>query len=172
MELSTFRTTQEPIKARYKKDAKAAFLTLKATGTADDSAVTCKVQTGRGLALAGIHPKAGGSGLELCSGDMLLEALIACAGVSMRAAAAVLEIPVKSAVIEGDVDLRGTLGVTEGVPVGFTEIRLRFDVETDAPQNKLVQLLELTERYCVVFQTIRNSPKTGVQLNRAATKAA
>ena len=136
--------------------------------------MTCKVQTGRGLALAGIHPKAGGSGLELCSGDMLLEALIACAGVSMRAAAAVLEIPVKSAVIsaEGDVDLRGTLGITEGVPVGFKEIRLRFDVETDAPQNKLAQLLELTERYCVVFQTIRSSPKTDVQLNRTATKAA
>ena len=173
MELSTFRTTQEPIKQRYKKDAKAAFLTLRATGTADDSAVTCKVQTGRGLALAGIHPKAGGSGLELCSGDMLLEALIACAGVSMRAAA-VLDILVKSAVIsaEGDVDLRGTLGITEGVPVGFKEIRLRFDVETDAPQNKLAQLLELTERYCVVFQTIRSSPKTDVQLNRTATKAA
>jgi uncharacterized OsmC-like protein len=136
--------------------------------------VTCKVETGRGLALAGIHPKAGGSGLELCSGDMLLEALIACAGVSMRAAAAVLEIPIKSAAIsaEGDVDLRGTLGVTEGVPVGFKEIRLRFDIDTDAPQDQLVQLLELTERYCVVFQTIQSSPKTDLQLNRAATRAA
>jgi uncharacterized OsmC-like protein len=148
MDISTFRTTQEPIKELYKKDAKAAFLTLKARGAANDSAVICKVETGRGLALAGIHPKAGGSGLELCSGDMLLEALIACAGVSMRAAAAVLEIPIKSAVVsaEGDVDLRGTLGVTEGV---------------------LDQLLELTDRYCVVFQTIQNSPKTKVQLNRA-----
>jgi uncharacterized OsmC-like protein len=174
MDISTFRTTQEPIKARYKKDAKSAFLTLRATGSADDSAVTCKVETGRGLALAGIHPKAGGSGLELCSGDMLLEALIACAGVSMRAAAAVLEIPIKSAAIsaEGDVDLRGTLGVTEGVPVGFKEIRLRFDIDTDAPQDQLVQLLELTERYCVVFQTIQSSPKTDLQLNRAATRAA
>jgi uncharacterized OsmC-like protein len=168
MDISTFRTTQEPIKELYKRDAKAAFLTLKAKGAANDSAVTCKVETGRGLALAGIHPKAGGSGLELCSGDMLLEALIACAGVSMRAAAAVLEIPIKSAVVsaEGDVDLRGTLGVTEGVPVGFKEIRLRFDVDTDAPQNKLDQLLELTDRYCVVFQTIQNSPKTDVQLSR------
>jgi uncharacterized OsmC-like protein len=174
MDISTFRTTQEPIKARYRKDAKAALLTLRATGTADDAAVTCKVETGRGLALAGIHPKAGGSGLELCSGDMLLEALIACAGVSMRAAAAVLELPIKSAVIsaEADVDLRGTLGVTEGVPVGFEEIRLRFDIETDAPQNQLDQLLELTERYCVIFQTIQNSPKTDIQLNRAATRAA
>ncbi len=168
MDISTFRTTQEPIKELYRKDAKAAFLTLKAKGAANDPAVACKVETGRGLALAGIHPKAGGSGLELCSGDMLLEALIACAGVSMRAAAAVLEIPIKSAVVsaEGDVDLRGTLGVTEGVPVGFKEIRLRFDVDTDAPQNKLDQLLELTDRYCVVFQTIQNSPKTEVQLSR------
>ena len=143
MDISTFRATQEPIKARYKKDAKAAFLTLRATGTASDSAVTCKVQTGRGLALAGIHPKAGGSGLELCSGDILLEALVACAGVSMRAAAAVLGIPVTSALIsaEGDVDLRGTLGVTEGVPVGFKEIRLRFDIETDAP-HKLITSAE------------------------------
>jgi uncharacterized OsmC-like protein len=168
MDISTFRTTQEPIKELYRKDAKAAFLTLRAKGAANDSSVTCKVETGRGLALAGIHPKAGGSGQELCSGDMLLEALIACAGVSMRAAAAVLEIPIKSAVVsaEGDVDLRGTLGVTEGVPVGFKEIRLRFDVETDAPQLKLDQLLELTDRYCVVFQTIQNSPKTKVQLSR------
>jgi uncharacterized OsmC-like protein len=168
MDISTFRTTQEPIKELYRKDAKAAFLTLRGRGAANDSAVTCKVETGRGLALAGIHPKAGGSGQELCSGDMLLEALIACAGVSMRAAAAVLEIPIKSAVVsaEGDVDLRGTLGVTEGVPVGFKEIRLRFDVETDAPQLKLDQLLELTDRYCVVFQTIQNSPKTKVQLSR------
>jgi uncharacterized OsmC-like protein len=168
LDISTFRTTQEPIKELYRKDAKAAFLTLRAKGAANDSAVTCKVETGRGLALAGIHPKAGGSGQELCSGDMLLEALIACAGVSMRAAAAVLEIPIKSAVVsaEGDVDLRGTLGVTEGVPVGFKEIRLRFDVETDAPQLKLDQLLELTDRYCVVFQTIQNSPKTKVQLSR------
>ncbi len=169
MDITTFGTTQEPIKDLYRKNAEAAFLTLKAKGTADDSAVTCKVETGRGLALAGIHPKAGGTGQELCSGDMLLEALIACAGVSMRAAAAVLEIPIKSAQIsaEGDVDLRGTLGVTEGVPVGFKEIRLRFDIKTDAPQNQLDQLLELTDRYCVIFQTIQNSPKTTVKLHRA-----
>src|SRR5438093_11873577 len=143
MDLDTFKSTQGPIRERYAGDAKAALLTLRAKGTADESAVTCKVETGRGLALAGIHPKAGGSGQELCSGDMLLEALIACAGVSMRAAAAVLEIPVKSAEIsaEGDVDLRGTLGVTEGVPVGFKEIRLRFDIETDAPQAQLDQLV-------------------------------
>ena len=167
MEIATFRATQEPIKDLYRKDARAALLTLKAKGSADDSHVTCKVETGRGLALAGIHPKAGGSGQELCSGDMLLEALIACAGVSMRAAAAVLEIPIKSAEIsaEGDVDLRGTLGVAEDVPVGFKEIRLRFDVDTDAPDDKRDALLELVERYCVIFQTIQNSPKTDVRLN-------
>jgi uncharacterized OsmC-like protein len=174
MDIAAFRAAQEPIKERFKNDAKAAFLTLRAKGVANDPAVTCKVETGRGLALAGIHPKAGGSGLDLCSGDMLLEALIACAGVSMRAAAAVLEIPIKSAVVsaEGDVDLRGTMGVTEGVPVGFKEIRLRFDIETDAPQAQLDQLVELADRYCVVFQTIQNSPKTNVQLNRVRTKAA
>lgn len=171
MDLATFRTAQEPFKDLYRKDAKAAFLTLKAKGSANDSAVTCKVETGRGLALAGIHPKAGGTGQELCSGDMLLEALIACAGVSLRAAAAVLEIPIKSVTVEaeGDVDLRGTLGITEGVPVGFKEIRLSFDIETDAPQARLDQLLELTDRYCVIFQTIQQSPKTSVTLSRSQT---
>jgi uncharacterized OsmC-like protein len=168
MDIAIFRATQEPIKERYRKDAAAAFLTLKAKGSVDESTVTCKVETGRGLAHAGIHPMAGGSGLELCSGDMLLEAIIACAGVSLRAAAAVLDLPIKSAVVyaEGDVDLRGTLGLAADVPVGFKEIRLRFDVETEAAQDKIDQLVELTERYCVIFQTIQNSPKTGVEVNR------
>jgi uncharacterized OsmC-like protein len=168
MEVTKFKAAQEPIKARYANDAHAAFLTLKATGSASEPNVTCKVETGRGLALAGIHPKAGGSGLELCSGDMLLEALIACAGVSLRAAAAVLEIPLRTAkvVAEGDIDLRGTLGITEGVPVGFNEIRLRFDIDSDASQAQLDQLIELTDRYCVVFQTIQNSPRTRVEVSR------
>jgi uncharacterized OsmC-like protein len=167
MEAAVFRETQEPIKELYRKDANAALLTLRASGSADGSTVTCKVETGRGLAIAGIHPKAGGSGLELCSGDMLLEALIACAGVSMRAAAAVLDVPIKSLAVsvEGDVDLRGTLGVTEGVPVGFKEIRLRFDVATDASPDKVELLRQLTERYCVIFQTIQNSPRTDVRMN-------
>lgn len=167
MEASTFRSTQAPLRDRYRQDASAAFLTLKATGRADETTVTCKVETGRGLAIAGIHPKAGGSGQELCSGDMLLEALVACAGVSLKAAATVLDIPLKSAEVsaEGDVDLRGTLGVAEDVPVGFKEIRLRLDIDTDAPKEKRDQLLELVERYCVVFQTIQNSPKTDVRLN-------
>src|SRR5438477_11420131 len=155
MDLDTFKNTQGPIRERYAGDVKAALLTLRAKGTADESAVTCKVETGRGLALAGIHPKCGGSGLELCSGDMLLEALIACAGVSMRAAAAVLGIPVRSVVVtaEGDVDLRGTLGVSDDVPVGFKDIRLAFDIDTDASEAALDQLVELTDTYCVIFQT-------------------
>jgi len=167
MEINTFRSTQAPLRALYKKDAKSALITLKAAGETSSTTVTCKVETGRGLALAGIHPKAGGSGLELCSGDMLLEALVACAGVSLKAAATMLDIPLKSASVsaEGDVDLRGTLGISEDVPVGFKEIRLRFDVDTDAPKDKRDELLKLVERYCVVFQTIQNSPKTDVRLN-------
>lgn len=174
MDIATFRATQAPLKERYKKNAKDALLTLKARGRADGAAVICNVETGRGLAVAGIHPKAGGSGLELCSGDMLLEALVACAGVSLRAAASVLDIPINSATVsaEGDVDLRGTLGITDGVPVGFTDIRLRFDVDTDAPQEKVDQLLALTDRYCVIFQTIQNSPKTDVQMRVARDRAA
>ena len=167
MQAEKFRTTQGPLRERYRSDAKSALLTLKAKGTTDDSTITCKVETGRGLAIAGIHPKCGGSGLDLCSGDLLLEALVACAGVSLKAAATVLDIPIKSAAVsvEGDVDLRGTLGVAAEVPVGFKEIRLRFDVETDVGQDRLDQLMSVTERYCVIFQTIQNSPKTAVQIN-------
>jgi uncharacterized OsmC-like protein len=140
---------------------------LKASGEASSTTVTCKVETGRGLATAGIHAKLGGSGRELCSGDMLLEALVACAGVSLKAAAAMLDVSLKSALVtaEGDIDLRGTLGITEDVPVGFREIRLRFEVETDAAKDKRDELVKLVERYCVVFQTIQNSPKTDVRLN-------
>ena len=169
MDLVTFKNTQGPIRERYARDIKAALLTLRAQGSADDAAVTCKVETGRGLALAGIHPKCGGSGLELCSGDMLLEALIACAGVSMRAAAAVLGIPLRAVNVraEGDVDLRGTLGIDPDVPVGFSEIRLAFDVDADVSAAQLDQLVELTDKYCVVFQTIQSRPKTSVSIKQA-----
>src|SRR2546428_11703997 len=128
MDAAELRAMQAPLKERYKSTPEAAAITLKAHGTLDDTNIACKVETGRGLAVAGLHPKTGGSGLELCSGDMLLEALIACAGVAMKAAATVLDITFTSAVVsaEGDVDLRGTLGVAEDVPVGFKEIRLRF----------------------------------------------
>jgi len=166
MDIEAFRTTQAPLRERYSQDAAAALLTLRARGLVGDGTVTCRVETGRGLATAGIHPKVGGSGRELCSGDMLLEALVACAGVSLKAAAAMLDVALNSAIVfaEGDVDLRGTLGVEESVPVGFREIRLRFEIDTDAPQAQLDRLLELVERYCVVFQTIQKSPETKVQL--------
>jgi uncharacterized OsmC-like protein len=127
------------------------------------------VETGRALAVAGLHPATGGSGLELCSGDMLLEALAACAGVTLKAVATALDIALKSATVsaEGDLDFRGTLGVAKDAPVGFVQIRLRFDVDTDVPQEKLDSLLKLTERYCVVYQTIRSGPPIEVKLARA-----
>ena len=156
MDAGELRAMQAPIKERYKTDPKAAYITLKAKGTLDDSHIVCKVETGRALAVAGLHPATGGSGLELCSGDMLLEALVACAGVTVKAVATALDIPLKSGTVaaEGDLDFRGTLGVAKDAPVGFAQIRLRFDLDTEAPQDKLDQLLKLTERYCVVYQTI------------------
>ena len=168
MDANELRAMQAPIKDRYKSDAKAAFITLKAKGTLDDTNIACKVETGRALAVAGLHPATGGSGLELCSGDMLLEALVACAGVTVKAVATALDIPLKSGKVsaEGDLDFRGTLGVDKEAPVGFAEIRLRFDVETDAPQDKLDQLLKLTERYCVVYQTIAKGPPVDIKLRR------
>jgi len=169
MDIATFRATQGPIKDRFRKDVAAAFLTLRATGEADASTVTCKVATGRGLAVAGIHQKAGGSGRELCSGDMLLEALVACAGVTMKAVATSMGIELRSGKIqaEGDIDFRGTLGLDKQAPVGFKAIRLTFELDADAPQDKLDTLMKLTERYCVVLQTLRNSPTTEATLVRA-----
>jgi len=168
MDASALRTMQAPLKDRYKSDPKAACITLKARGTLDDAHIACKVETGRALAVAGLHPATGGSGLELCSGDMLLEALVACAGVTLKAVATALDIPLKSATVaaEGDLDFRGTLGVAKDAPVGFAQIRLRFDVDTDVPQNKLDSLLKLTERYCVVYQTIKSGPPIEVKLAR------
>jgi uncharacterized OsmC-like protein len=168
MDAAELRAMQAPIKDKYKTDADAALITLKARGTLDDQNIACKVETGRALAVAGLHPATGGSGMELCSGDMLLEALVACAGVTLKAVSTALEIPLKSGHVsaEGDLDFRGTLGVTKDAPVGFREIRLRFDVETDAPQDKLDQLLKLTERYCVVYQTIKSGPPVAVNLQR------
>ena len=169
MDAAALRAMQAPIKDRYKADAKAAMITLKAKGTLDDTNIACKVETGHALSVAGLHPASGGTGLELCSGDMLLEALVACAGVTVKAVATALEIPLKSGKVsaEGDLDFRGTLGVAKDAPVGFREIRLRFDVDTDAPQDKLDQLLKLTERYCVVYQTIKSGPPVEVKLQRA-----
>jgi uncharacterized OsmC-like protein len=168
MDSAGLRALQAPVKERYKSEPEAAFITLKAKGTVDDANIACKVATGRALAVAGLHPATGGSGLELCSGDMLLEALVACAGVTLKAVATAIDIPLKSATVsaEGDLDFRGTLGVAKDAPVGFRQIRLRFDLDTDAPQENLDQLLKLTERYCVVYQTIRSGPPVEIKLNR------
>jgi uncharacterized OsmC-like protein len=168
MDANELRAMQAPIKERYKADADAALITLKARGTLDDSNIACKVETGRALAVAGLHPATGGSGLELCSGDMLLEALVACAGVTLKAVSTALAIPLKSGAVsaEGDLDFRGTLGVAKDAPVGFRAIRLRFEVATDASQDKLDQLLKLTERYCVVYQTIAKGPPVDIKMQR------
>ena len=170
MDAAELRAMQAPIKERYKADPSAAVITLKAKGEVGGEGLTCKLETGRALAVAGLHPATGGSGLELCSGDILLEALVACAGVTLKSVATAVEVPLKSGLVlaEGDLDFRGTLGVDKEAPVGFQEIRLRFEVDTDAPQDKLDLLLKLTERYCVVYQTIKNGPKVSVSLKRVA----
>ena len=168
MDANELRAMQAPIKEKYKADPNAAVVTLRAKGTLDDTNISCKVETGRALNAAGLHPATGGSGLELCSGDMLLEALVACAGVTLKAVATALDIPMKSGRVsaEGELDFRGTLGVAKDAAVGFREIRLRFDLDTDAPQDRLDQLLKLTERYCVVYQTIKAGPPIEVKLAR------
>jgi uncharacterized OsmC-like protein len=168
MDAAGLRALQAPIKERYKADPKAGFITLKAKGTLDDDTIACKVETGRALAVAGLHPATGGSGMELCSGDMLLEALVACAGVTLKAVATAIDVPLKSGTVsaEGDLDFRGTLGVAKEAPVGFAHIRLAFTLDTDAPQDKLDQLLKLTERYCVVYQTIRSGPPVEISMHR------
>jgi uncharacterized OsmC-like protein len=167
MDSTALRDLQAPLKERYRNEPQSAVVTLKAHGSLDDG-IACKVETGRAIALAGLHPATGGSGRELCSGDMLLEALVACAGVTLKAVATALEIPLKSGKVsaEGDLDFRGTLAVAKEAPVGFAQIRLRFDIDSDAPREKLDQLLKLTERYCVVYQTIKNGPPVDVKLAR------
>lgn len=168
MDAATLRAMQAPLKERYRDDPAQARITLTATGTLHESGVACKVETGRALALAGLHPATGGSGLELCSGDMLLESLVACAGVTLKAVATALEIPLRSGKVsaEGDLDFRGTLGVSKDAPVGFAAIRLSFAVDSDAPREKLEQLIKLTERYCVVYQTIRSGVPVEVRLRQ------
>src|ERR1700753_4111281 len=169
MDAAELRAMQAPIQERYKQAPAAAVITLKARGSIESEGLTCKVETGRALAVAGLHPATGGSGLELCSGDMLLEALVACAGVTLKSVATAIEVPLKAGIVsaEGDLDFRGTLGVDKEAPVGFAEIRLRFDVDTAAPQDKLDLLLKLTERYCVFYQTIKTGPKVSVTMQRA-----
>ena len=168
MDAAELRATQAPIKERYKSDPGAAMIKLTARGSVDDEGIACKVETGRTLAMAGLHPATGGSGLELCSGDMLLEALVACAGVTLKSVATAIEVPLRKGDVtaEGDLDVRGTLGIDKEAPVGFTEIRLKFEVDTSAPQDKLDLLLKLTERYCVVYQTLRTGPRVSVSMRR------
>ncbi|KQP28349.1 peroxiredoxin [Methylobacterium sp. Leaf469] len=168
MDSSALRSLQAPLKDQYRTDADSALVTLRARGSLDDTSIACKVETGRALAVAGLHPATGGSGAELCSGDMLLEALVACAGVTLKAVATALEIELRAGTVsaEGDLDFRGTLGVDKGAPVGFRAIRLSFALDTDAPQDKLDQLLKLTERYCVVFQTLNHKPDLSVSNTR------
>ncbi|RVC48230.1 OsmC family peroxiredoxin [Mesorhizobium sp. M4B.F.Ca.ET.088.02.2.1] len=168
MDATALKAMQAPLKDAYREDASRALITLRARGSVDDQSIACKVETGRALAIAGLHPATGGSGLELCSGDMLLEALVACAGVTLKAVATALEFKLGNATVqaEGDLDFRGTLGVARDAPVGFREIRLRFDLDTDEPQERIDSLLKLTERYCVVFQTISNKPQLTVSARR------
>src|ERR1700754_1299590 len=155
MDSAELRAVQEPLKDAYRGNPREALVTLRASGQLDDQAVACSVDTGRALAVAGLHPATGGDGTALCSGDMLLEALAACAGVTMRAVATSIGVDVDGTVTaEGDLDFRGTLGVDRDAPVGFRSIRLHFDLDSDADEDQLATLLRLTERYCVVLQTI------------------
>jgi uncharacterized OsmC-like protein len=165
MNADELRAMQAPIKQKYKESPDAAVVTLRAEGRIGEG-IACRVDTGRALVEAGLHPATGGSGLQACSGDMLLEALVACAGVTLKAVATALAIELRDATVraEGDLDFRGTLGVAKDAPVGFREIRLRFDLDTDAPEEQKKKLVELTERYCVVLQTIRRAPEVGVAI--------
>jgi uncharacterized OsmC-like protein len=166
MNADELRALQAPIKSRYRDDPKAAFITLKASGEVGGDQLICKVDTIRALVEAGLHPATGGDGLAACSGDMLLEALVACAGVTLKAVATALGIAVRRGTVraEGDLDFRGTLGVAKEAPVGFAAIRLSFDLDTDATLEQLATLLKLTERYCVVYQTLRSAPPIAISL--------
>jgi uncharacterized OsmC-like protein len=164
MNANDLRALQAPFKSKYQQAPETAIITLKARGSLDGEGLACKVETGRAVVEAGLHPATGGSGLQACSGDMLLEALVACAGVTLRAVATALEIPIQGGTVtaEGDLDVRGTLGVAKDAPVGFRDIRLSFDVQADVAPDKLETLKKLTERYCVVYQTLRNAPRIAV----------
>jgi uncharacterized OsmC-like protein len=165
MDRDELRARQAPLKQRYLDQPDAALVTLRATGTLGEG-VSCSVQAGRAIAEAGLHPATGGDGSLLCSGDMLLEALVACAGVTLRAVATSLGISVASGAVraEGDLDFRGTLGVDREAPVGFAAVRLSFDLDTDADEEQLATLLSLTERYCVVYQTLAGAPALAASL--------
>ncbi|HYE51179.1 MAG TPA: OsmC family protein [Azospirillaceae bacterium] len=166
MNADELRAIQAPIKARYKDDPETAIVTLRASGSLEEGSLTCKVETGRALVEAGLHPATGGDGAAACSGDMLLEALVACAGVTLRAVATALGLPVRGGTVraEGDLDFRGTLGVAKDAPVGFRDVRLSFEVEGELTEEQKATLLKLTERYCVIYQTLRSPPAVAVSL--------
>jgi uncharacterized OsmC-like protein len=164
MKAEELRALQAPLKALYREVPEKATITLKAQGEIGGEGITCRVETGRAIAEAGLHPATGGDGIALCSGDMLLEALAACAGVTLKAVATALELPLRGGTVraEGDLDFRGTLGIDKNAPVGFREIRLSFDLDSDATPEQLDTLMKLTERYCVVFQTLNKRPELKV----------
>ncbi|HZP01456.1 MAG TPA: OsmC family protein [Terriglobia bacterium] len=164
MNAEELRALQAPLKSRYKDDPAAARVTLKAQGTLGDQQPTCSIHTGKAMVKAGLHPATGGDGLASCSGDMLLEALVACAGVTLKAVATALEIPLRGGIIraEGDLDFRGTLGVSKEVDVGFQDIRLSFELDADAAPEQVETLIKLTKRYCVVYQTLQKPPRLEV----------
>jgi len=164
MKSDELRALQAPLKQRYRGDPDSALITLRARGRLGEG-VVCRVETGKALVDAGLHPATGGTGLQACSGDMLLEALAACAGVTLSAVATATGVPLRDAIVhvEGDLDFRGTLGVSKEAPVGFREIRLGFELDTDATEEQIASLLNLTERYCVVYQTLRNAPPIRVR---------
>ena len=166
MDRQTLQAVQQPLKDSYREDAGQALVTLKATGELDGEGLTCSVETGRAIVAAGLHPATGGDGSLACSGDLLLQALVACAGVTLRAVATSLEVDVRGGTVhaEGDLDFRGTLAVSKDVPVGFRDIRLRFELDTSASEEQLATLLRLTERYCVVMQTLISSPHVETSL--------
>ncbi len=165
MDARKLRSIQAPLKARFREEPEAARITLKATGRIDDDEIVCRVDTARAEVKAGLHPASGGNKQTVCSGDMLLESLAACAGVTLKAVATVLDIKLRSGTVraEGDLDFRGTLGVDPEVTFGFSDVRLRFELDTDATPAERDRLIELTERYCVVYQTLRRSPQLGLE---------
>ena len=170
MDVAQLRELQAPLKARYKDEPATAVVTLRAKGEIGQDGLACRVETGRALVEAGLHPASGGSGLQACSGDMLLEALAACAGVTLSAVATALGIEIRQGTVEaeGDLDFRGTLGVAKDAPVGFAAIRLGFRLDTDADDEQLATLLKLTERYCVVLQSLRTPAASTATITRAA----
>ena len=174
MDAAALRKLQAPLKESYREDGRAAVVTLSAEGSLDGDGIACRIETGRALVEAGLHPATGGTGLQACSGDMLLEALAACAGVTLKAVATALEFRLKGGQVraEGDLDFRGTLGVDRAAPVGFRDIRLAFSLDTDEPRDRIDTLLRLTERYCVVLQTLRSPPQIAASISASSSTPA